>query len=101
MLCDPPRLVTKLAVEIHEPLTLSATSIGYHRENVFAKPRQQLQANIWTHVLSRWILGRSLKLLLEFRLPGWIEFKEKTSAVLQCNVVGLGKRIIFFAQRVN
>jgi len=38
---------------------------------------------------------------LEFRVLGWIEFKEETGAVFERNVIRLGQWIIFFAQRVN
>ena len=101
MLSDPPGLVTKLAVEAHESLTISAASLGYHGEHVFAEPCQQLRANLRTKVLSRRILGGGLKLLLKFCVLGWIEFKEETGAVFQRNVIRFGQWIIFFAQRVN
>src|SRR5882724_11030436 len=101
MLGDPPGLVTKLAVEAHLSLTISAASIGYHGEHVFAEPCQQLRANLRTEVLSRRILGRGLKLFLEFRVLAWIEFKDEMGAVFQCNVIRFRQWIIFFAQRVN
>jgi hypothetical protein len=101
MLGDPPGFVTKLAVEAHQSLTISVPGIGYHGKNVFAEPCQQLGANLRTDVLSRWIFRRSLKFLLEFRLPGGIEFKQETVAVVQRNFIRLRQWVIFLAQRVN
>src|SRR6188474_3361415 len=101
MLGDPPGLVTELAVEARELFPISAASTGYHGEHVFAEPRHQFRTNLRTQVLSRRILGRSLKFLLKFCALGWIEFKEEPAAVFQRNVIRLWQRIIFFAQRVN
>src|SRR4051812_6432110 len=100
MLSNPPWLVTKLAVEARDSLTICAASTGYHGKHVFTKPRQQLRADLRPHVLSRRILGRGFKFLLKFDVLAGVEFEQKTGAVLQRNVVRLGQWIIFFAQRV-
>src|SRR5438093_10785509 len=75
MLRNPPRLIAKLTFEAAEPLAVSTASVGHYGKHVFTEPCQQLRTNFRTNVLSRWILGSGLKFLLEFCVPGRIEFE--------------------------
>src|ERR1051326_6675768 len=52
-------------------------------------------------VLSARIPRRSLKLLLEFAVPGRVEFKHKPVAVFQRSLVRCGQWIILLTKRVN
>ena len=101
MLRNPPRLVTKLAIEVAESLAVSAATLGYHGEHVLTKPCQQFRIDFRADVLPRRILRCGLKFLLEFCVPGRIEFKDKAVALLQRDLVRRGQWIVFFAKRMN
>src|SRR5215813_13462296 len=101
MLRNPPRLIAKLAVKARKSLAPFTARVGHDGKHVLAEPRQQLGTNFRSDVLSRRILGRGLKFLLEFCVPGWIEFKHEPGAVFQRDVVRLGQWIILFAERMN
>src|SRR4029078_13184579 len=95
MLGNPPGLVTKLAVEARDSLTICAASTGYRGEHVFTKTRQQLRANLRPHVLSRRILGCGFKFLLKFCVLAGVEFKEKTGAVLERHLLRIWQCVVF------
>src|SRR5215510_1287339 len=101
MLCNPPRLIAKLAVKARESLAPFTARVRYDGKHVLAEPRQQLRTNFRSDVLSRRILGRGLKFLLEFCVPGWIEFKREPGTILQRDFIRLGQWIIFFAKRMD
>src|SRR5262245_64593829 len=101
MLCNPPRLIAKLAVKARKSLAPFTARVGHDGKHVLAEPRQQLRTNFRSDVLSQRILGCGLKFLLEFCVPGWIEFKHEPITILQCNFVRPGQWIILFAKRMD